>query len=122
MNIARKLLVTAAGAALLAGVSATAGAADVGVSVSVAQPGFYGIFNFGDAYRPAIVYSQPVLVAPPSVAVVEERPVYVPQYRWEHEYARGYWRDRDDDDHDRREWAHERGHGHGHWGQDRDDD
>lgn len=123
MKTARKFLVIAAGTALAAGLSATAGAADVGVSISVAQPGFSGQFNFGDM-GPAY-YGQPVIVAPPQVAIVQPAPVYVPvpQYRWViPAYAHAYWRDRDDDDHDRREWGHERGRGHGHWGHERDDD
>lgn len=38
-------------------------AADVGVSVSIGQPGFYGQIDIGNQYpRPALVYSQPVII------------------------------------------------------------
>lgn len=38
-----------------------AGAADVGVSVSIGQPGFYGQIDIGDFPRPQLVYEQPVI-------------------------------------------------------------
>lgn len=37
-------------------------AADVGVSVSIGQPGFYGQINIGDFPQPRVLYSQPVIV------------------------------------------------------------
>ena len=37
-------------------------AADVGVSVSIGQPGFYGQIDIGNAPRPAVIYAEPVLV------------------------------------------------------------
>ncbi len=40
-------------------------AADVGVSVSVGEPGFYGQINIGGFPPPELIYSRPVLVAPP---------------------------------------------------------
>lgn len=43
-------------------------AADVGVSVTVGQPGFYGHIDIGDFPAPAVIYSQPVLVQPVPVA------------------------------------------------------
>lgn len=47
-------------AAMLA---APAFAADVGVSISVGQPGFYGRIDIGNAYpRPVLVYPQAVVV------------------------------------------------------------
>lgn len=40
-------------------------AADVGVSISVGQPGFYGHIEIGDYYpRPQLVYPQPVVIVP----------------------------------------------------------
>ena len=39
-------------------------AADVGVSVSVGQPGFYGRLDIGDFPAPRLIYPQPVIIAP----------------------------------------------------------
>ena len=46
---------------LAATVAATAPvlAADVGVSLSIGQPGFYGHIDIGDFPRPQLIYSQP---------------------------------------------------------------
>ena len=49
-------------------------AADVAVSVSVGQPGFYGRIEIGDFPRPQLVYAEPVIVH--RVAAVPE-PVYL---------------------------------------------
>ncbi|MCK9373781.1 MAG: hypothetical protein M0P91_11320 [Sulfuricurvum sp.] len=37
-------------------------AADVGVSVSIGQPGFYGQINIGDFPQPAVIYRQPIII------------------------------------------------------------
>lgn len=37
-------------------------AADVGVSVTVGQPGFYGTIDIGDFPRPVLVYPEPIIV------------------------------------------------------------
>jgi len=37
-------------------------AADVGVSVTVGQPGFYGQIDIGDFPRPRVLYAQPIIV------------------------------------------------------------
>jgi hypothetical protein len=37
-------------------------AADVGVSISVGQPGFYGRIDIGDYPRPQLIYQQPVVI------------------------------------------------------------
>lgn len=37
-------------------------AADVGVSVSIGQPGFYGQIDIGDFPQPRVLYSQPIIV------------------------------------------------------------
>jgi hypothetical protein len=52
------------------------GFTDVGVSVSVGQPGFYGRIDIGSAPRPAVIYSQPVIIHQPPVRVVQQ-PVYL---------------------------------------------
>jgi len=61
------VLLTAAGAAQ---------AADVGVSISIGQPGFYGRLDVGDFPRPEVVYVRPVTVHPAPVHVVHQ-PVYM---------------------------------------------
>lgn len=37
-------------------------AADVGVSVSIGQPGFYGRLDIGDFPQPQVIYSQPIAI------------------------------------------------------------
>jgi len=54
-------------------VAAPTQAADVGVSVSIGQPGFYGRINIGDFYEPAVIYPQPILVRP---VYVVPQPIY----------------------------------------------
>ena len=63
-------------AALLAAAAPVA-ATDVGVSVSVGQPGFYGRIDIGTFPQPALVYPQPVVIAPPAVGVPVPRPIYL---------------------------------------------
>jgi hypothetical protein len=48
----------------------------VGVSIGINQPGVYGRINIGDVPPPALVVQQPVLIAPPRVAV-PRRPIYL---------------------------------------------
>ena len=49
-------------AAALIVVTAPALAADVGVSVSIGQPGFYGQIDIGDYPQPQLIYRQPRMV------------------------------------------------------------
>ena len=51
-------------AAAIAAVTVTtpAFAADVGVSLSIGQPGFYGRLDLGGFSQPQVIYSQPVVV------------------------------------------------------------
>jgi len=70
-----------AAATLAASVSAmlapaSAMAADVGVSINVGQPGFYGQIDIGNVPRPVLVAPQPVIVQAP-VGVVAPAPVYL---------------------------------------------
>lgn len=58
----------------LATLAPTAQAADVGVSISIGQPGFYGVIDIGDAPRPRVVYPQPVIIE--TVSVVRA-PIYL---------------------------------------------
>lgn len=52
----------------------SAHAADVGVSVTVGQPGFYGRIDIGDFPRPVLVYPEPIIVRPIGVAY---EPIYL---------------------------------------------
>ncbi len=57
-------------------VGAPAMAADVGVSISVGQPGFFGQINLGDVPQPpALVYSRPVVIRRDSA--FDGQPVYL---------------------------------------------
>ena len=37
-------------------------AADVGVSISIGQPGFYGQIDIGDYPQPRVLYAQPIII------------------------------------------------------------
>jgi hypothetical protein len=56
--------------------ASTVYATDVGVSVSVAQPGFYGRVDIGSFPQPEVIYARPVVVRPAPVGVVYQ-PVYL---------------------------------------------
>lgn len=65
MKTIPKILALAALVGVALPLAATAGAvamADVGVSVSVGQPNFYGRLDIGDFPAPRVVYRQPVMV------------------------------------------------------------
>lgn len=49
-------------AALASLVAAPVQSADVGVSISIGQPGFYGQIELGDFPRPPVLYRQPVVI------------------------------------------------------------
>lgn len=51
-------------------------AGDVGVTVTIGQPGFYGRIDVGNYPPPVIVYPQPIVIAPAPVAVVAQ-PIYL---------------------------------------------
>jgi hypothetical protein len=61
-------------AAALAVAAIPAHAADVGVSVSVGQPGFYGRIDIGDFPQPRILYSQPKYI---ERTAVRRAPIYM---------------------------------------------
>lgn len=58
----KRFLIAAAIAA--ATLSTTAQAADVGVSVSIGQPGFYGRLDIGGFPPPVLLYPEPVIIQP----------------------------------------------------------
>ena len=49
---------------------------NVGVSVSVAQPGVYGRIDIGNMPPPPVIYAQPVVIVPTPVAV-HRQPIYL---------------------------------------------
>lgn len=49
-------------------------AADVGVSVSIGQPGFYGRLDIGDYPQPQVIYRQPIVI---ERVPAERPPVYL---------------------------------------------
>jgi len=125
---------------LFMGQAAYAGSSpNVGISVSVSQPGFYGRVNIGDQ-PPTVIYPQPIIIQQQPVAV-HQRPIYLrvpPSHSRAWARHCGYYRacgqpvyfvqdeprrDRDErrdwdrHDHDRGDKhgnKHGRGHGHGH--------
>lgn len=117
-------------------------AVDVGVSINIGDPNFYGRIDIGDFPRPALVYERPVMIervydrtplylrVPPGHAKHWEkhcreydacgRPVYFVQERWYNDvYAPRYREHREDRREDRRDdrrddrWD-DRGPGRGH--------
>jgi hypothetical protein len=63
-------------AALLGACVTSAFAGDVGVSINIGQPGFYGQIDIGNVPRPQVIYPQPVVIqrAPQFVAA---EPIYL---------------------------------------------
>lgn len=63
-------------AAVLAAATVPALATDVGVSISIGQPGFYGRIDIGDYPQPRLLYREPRLIQ--RVAVREPIYLHVP--------------------------------------------
>jgi hypothetical protein len=63
-------------AASLLALTSTAMAADVGVSINIGQPGFYGRIDIGDFPQPHVINAQPVIVERPA-RYVEQQPIYL---------------------------------------------
>jgi hypothetical protein len=61
-------------AAALVAVTAPVLAADVGVSLSIGQPGFYGRLDIGDYPQPQVIYRQPMMI---ERGVMDRPPVYL---------------------------------------------
>ncbi len=74
MNLLSKILIGSATALL----AVSAQAADVGVSVTIGQPGFYGRIDLGNVNlpQPQVILPQPVLIQPVPVGVVQQ-PIYL---------------------------------------------
>ncbi|MGH8455916.1 MAG: hypothetical protein ACRETW_10760 [Stenotrophobium sp.] len=122
-------------------VAAVPALAQVGVSINVGQPGFYGQINIGDAPPPQVIYTQPVVIEPEVVGVAPiylrvppgyekhwrkhcrqydacGRPVYFVSDDWYDNRYVPYYREHhghhDEDDQGNRDHDHGHGHGHGH--------
>ena len=64
--------------AAAAAIATPALAADVGVSISVGQPGFYGHIDIGNVPPPVLIYPQPVIIQRPVVVQpVPVQPIYL---------------------------------------------
>lgn len=77
-HTSRSLMSRLAAATALAStfvMAAPAQAADVGVSISVNQPGFYGRVDIGDQ-RPVLIYPQPIIIHQGPYSV-RQRPIYM---------------------------------------------
>ena len=62
-------------AAGIAAATAPAIAADVGVSVTIGQPGFYGRIDIGTFPQPVVIYPQPIVIHP--VVGPVPQPIYL---------------------------------------------
>ena len=62
--------------AAVAAIAVPALAADVGVSVQIGEPGFYGRIDIGGFPQPHLIYPQPIVIQRPPVGVVRE-PIYL---------------------------------------------
>lgn len=135
----KRILIAAAVATAL---STPSLAGDVGVSVSIGQPGFYGRIDIGGYPPPPVIYPQAVVIEPVPVSrppiylrvppghakhwgkhcheynACGERVYFVQDDWYTREYAPRYqerYRRHEDHDHDG-DWRHDhdRGHRHGH--------
>lgn len=73
MNTLTLALATLLAAAVMPNV---ASAADVGVSVNISQPGFYGRIDIGRVPQPAVIFTQPVIIERRVMPVMRE-PIYL---------------------------------------------
>ncbi|MDI1243800.1 MAG: hypothetical protein PSV24_00155, partial [Rhodoferax sp.] len=73
MNYSKKFLGLALVAVLL---HTTVSAADVGVSVNISEPGFYGRIDIGRAPGPVLIYPQPVIIEQRSINLTRQ-PIYL---------------------------------------------
>ncbi len=90
----KMLMAVAVVAAALPGLSAAQNRGpDVGVSVSISQPGVYGRIDIGRFPQPQVVVAQPVIIQRP--VYVQQQPVYrapEPVYMWVPPGHRKNWR------------------------------
>ena len=63
-------------AAVITATSGSALAADVGVSVTVGQPGYYGRIDIGNFPQPQLIYAQPIVIERAPVGAAP-KPLYL---------------------------------------------
>jgi hypothetical protein len=64
-------------AVLISIIAASLQANNLGISIHMGQPGFYGQINLGDNYpRPQLIYPDPILAMPPTIAI-QQQPIYL---------------------------------------------
>jgi len=63
-------------AAGLIAISSYTFASDIGVSITVGDPGFYGRIELGNIQRPQVIYEQPIIIVAPAPAV-RSVPIYL---------------------------------------------
>ncbi|MCU6435514.1 hypothetical protein LPB67_17185 [Undibacterium sp. Jales W-56] len=69
----KKILIT-----LLVSIAASSAfATDVGVSVTLGDPGFYGRIDLGNIQRPQVIYTNPIVINRPLYGYVDEQPLYL---------------------------------------------
>ncbi len=67
-------ITVAAAIAVAATISTPVLAADVGVSINIGEPGFYGRLDIGDYPQPQVIYSRPMIIERNSM---NRQPVYL---------------------------------------------
>ncbi|HQW19408.1 MAG TPA: hypothetical protein PLI90_01910 [Rhodocyclaceae bacterium] len=131
----KRILLVAAMAAFSSATYAT----DVGVSISVNQPGLYGRVDIGDFSPPQVIYTKPMQIRPTPVDMAPVplylhvppgharhwrkycrkynacgQPVYFVQERWYNNvYVPRHAEHRNSPDERRGGWDHDKGRGHG---------
>jgi hypothetical protein len=70
-----KCFLTAATLVAVTSFNIAALAADVGVSLSIGQPGFYGRLDIGDYPRPRVLYRQPMIIE--RGVLMDRPPIYL---------------------------------------------
>lgn len=143
----KRILIASALAAAAVAATAPALAADVGVSISIGQPGFYGQIDIGGFPPPQVIYPQPVIIergpmnrppiylrVPPGHArhwgkhcreynACGERVLFVQDNWYNREYVPRYqeqYRDHRDERHEERGDGHRGRHGDDRHGDDHD--
>ena len=67
---------SAAGLIAITAFASSAMAADIGVSIRVGDPGFYGQIDLGNVPQPRLIYERPVIIQAPPMAV-RQQPIYL---------------------------------------------
>jgi hypothetical protein len=73
----KKYLLTVLAAIAAATAAPAWSAVDVGVGVTIRQPGVYGRIEIGNYPPPPVLYPQPVIIARPAAVVVQQEPMYL---------------------------------------------